>query len=146
MVVAVLTEDNADRISVFNVMRLMLPGSALRSSIVFMFPSELIFVRTLTSCAIDVFTSSDGPMLFIHSKLCPLALVSGRNETFALGRAPVRESPANGGFVEDFQVEVAIYGSPVKPRSVSLLLTNRFPNRTASTAFNSSTAASDFET
>ena len=45
MVVALPTEDNADRISVFNVTRLMLPGSALRSPIVFMFPSESIFVR-----------------------------------------------------------------------------------------------------
>jgi hypothetical protein len=63
VVVAVLTEDNADRISVFNVMRLMLPGSALRSSIVFMFPSESIFVRTVTTCTIDVFTRSDA----IHS-------------------------------------------------------------------------------
>lgn len=39
VVVALPTEDNADRISVFNVTRLMLPGSALRSPIVFMFPS-----------------------------------------------------------------------------------------------------------
>jgi Family of unknown function (DUF5372) len=38
VVVALPTEDNADRISVFNVTRLMLPGSALRSPIVFMFP------------------------------------------------------------------------------------------------------------
>ena len=143
MVVAVLTEDNADRISVFNVMRLMLPGSAPRSSIVFMVPSESIFVRTVTTCAIDVFTRSD----VIHSlKVTSLALVSGRNKTFALGRAPVRESPANGGLVEDFQVEVATYGSPVKPRPASLLLTNCFPSRTASTALNSSRAASDFET
>jgi hypothetical protein len=53
VLVALRTEDNADRISVFNVTRLMLPGSALRSPIVFMFPSESIFVRT--TCSIDVF-------------------------------------------------------------------------------------------
>jgi hypothetical protein len=59
VVVALLTEDNADRISVFNVTRLMPPGSALGSPIVFMFPSESIFVRAVTTCAIDVFTRSD---------------------------------------------------------------------------------------
>ena len=59
MVVALLTEDNADRISVFNVTRLMLPGRAPGSPIVFMFPSESIFVSTVTTCAIDVFTKFD---------------------------------------------------------------------------------------
>ena len=59
MVVALLTEDNADRISVFNVTRLMSPGGALGSRIVFMFPSESISVRTVTTSAIDVFTRFD---------------------------------------------------------------------------------------
>jgi hypothetical protein len=59
VVVALLTEDNADRISVFNVARLMLPGSALRSPIASMSPSESIFVRTVTTCAIRSFTTSD---------------------------------------------------------------------------------------
>ena len=59
MVVALLTEDNADGISVFNVTRLMLPASALRSPIVFMFPSESIFARTVTTCAIDIFGRFD---------------------------------------------------------------------------------------
>src|SRR5271154_6353410 len=34
-------------------------------------------------------------MLFIHSKLRALTSVSGRNETFALGRSPVRPNCAS---------------------------------------------------
>ena len=59
MVVAQPTEDNADRISVFKLTRLMLPGCALRSSIVSIFPSNPAFLRAVTTCAKGVFTRFD---------------------------------------------------------------------------------------
>jgi len=93
MVVAPLTEDNADRISVFKITRLMLPGCALHSPIVSMFPSKSAFVRTVTTCAIGV---SPGSMLFIHSRLRTL-LRYRKERTFALSSG-LRESAVQTPF------------------------------------------------
>ena len=77
MVVVLSPEDNADRISVFKLTRLMLPGFALRSPIVSMFPSKPAIVRKATTCAMGVFTKFDA---FHSLKVTRPSFTTGRNE------------------------------------------------------------------